>query len=62
MEQFFVLTATNLGPVETYKVYIQLKEKFDAVQRQYFINKGYKGYRFFLENDFKVLDASIKGC
>ena len=47
IEQFFILTATELGVAETYKVYILLSENLDAVNSQYFTTSTYKGNQCF---------------
>ena len=62
MKDFFVLVATDLGPQDTYKIYILLSENLDPQCCQYFSKPGYRGHSCFIEQDFEVLDHSIKGC
>ena len=62
IDNFLILAATDLGPLNTYKVLIELDEKLDPLNCQYFSKENCLGYKFFSDQDFKVIENCYKGC
>ncbi len=45
-----------------YKIYIDLNDTMEGVSRDYFSAPAYKGYKFFSDQEFRVVNSSHYGC